>query len=92
MVYRGLYVWLCRVGSVCIPSPLVDSANVYSALSQRCMLSEYSVYEIQDEGDEPIEQPGESPRTNHIGMVEAHNLYEAYDVALGEFGSPVAVE
>jgi len=56
------------------------------------MLSEYSVYEIQDEGDEPIEQPGESPRTNHIGMVEAHNLYEAYDVALGEFGSPVAVE
>lgn len=55
-------------------------------------ISEYNVYEIRNGKTEIDEQPGESMHTSHIGTVEAAGLSAAYDRALSQFGSPIAVE
>jgi len=55
-------------------------------------MPEYSVYELTADTTQLDEQPGNSPLSNRIGTVEAPGLEQAYDVAVSEYGSPIAVE
>lgn len=54
--------------------------------------SEYSVYEITSEEQNHDIPPSHRNDTNYIGKVEAESLEEAYEIAVEEYGSPVAVE